>query len=145
MPQHLDVQEIAGALRTSIGLLRRRIRQTEAGGELTLPETSALAWLDRGGPSTAAALARLEQISPQSMGATLAALERRGLIERRPDPDDGRRMILSITGEGLRMLRSRRAARTERLTRALSSGFTGVELERLAAAAPLIERLAQHL
>lgn len=145
MREDPDVQKVAGALRTSIGLLLRRIRQTEAGGDLTLPETAALALLDRGGPTTAAELSRLEQISPQSMGATLAALSGRGLIERRPDPEDGRRVILSITADGLASLRSRRAARTARLTQALGAGFTRTELRRLQAAAPLIERLAQSL
>ncbi len=145
MPENLDVGEIAAALRTSIGLLLRRIRQVQSGGELTVPETSALAWLDREGPATAAALAKREQISPQSMGATLAALERRGLIERRPDPNDGRKAIISATHEGLRLLRLRRADRTERLARALSAEFEDSELKRLAAVAPLIERLARSL
>src|ERR1700758_1142023 len=96
----LDVNEVAGALRVSIGLLMRRMRQLKAEGEITLPESSALARLDRGGPATSSELARQEQISPQSMGATLAALEARGLVERRPDPADGRRAVMSITGPG---------------------------------------------
>jgi len=83
-------QQVAVALRTSVGMLMRRIRQSKDGDELTLPESTALARLDRGGPATAAELARQEQISPQSMGATLAALQERGLIERRPDPRDRR-------------------------------------------------------
>jgi hypothetical protein len=72
MDQDLDVAQVAGALRMSMGLLVRRLRQMKAEGELTLPESSALARLDRGGPATSATLAKLEQISPQSMGATLA-------------------------------------------------------------------------
>src|SRR5580693_4920989 len=100
MTSHPDINDIAGALRVSIGLLLRRLRQVQAEGELTLPESAALTRLDRGGPSTASALARLEQISPQSMGATLGALEARGLVERRPDPGDGRRVLLSVTGAG---------------------------------------------
>jgi len=52
------------------------------------------------GPTTATALAKQEQISPQSMGETLAILEQRGLIARVPDPDDGRRVILSLTDAG---------------------------------------------
>jgi DNA-binding MarR family transcriptional regulator len=145
MTQGPDASEVAGALRVSIGLLLRRLRQLRVEGELTLPESAALARLDRGGPATSSALARQEQISPQSMGATLASLEAKGLIERRPDPEDGRRAVLSVTGAGLQWLRSKRNARTERLAKALSAGFTPTELQVLLTAAPLLERLAQSI
>jgi DNA-binding MarR family transcriptional regulator len=140
-----DVNEVAGALRVSIGLLLRRMRQTRTDGELTLPESSALTRLDRGGPATASALAKLEQISPQSMGATLGALEAKGLIERRPDPGDGRRAVLSVTEAGLRLIRDKRNARTEQLAKALSAGFTPSEIQLLAVASPLLERLAESI
>jgi DNA-binding MarR family transcriptional regulator len=145
MAQSPDPGEVALALRLSTGLLLRRLRQAPAGEELTLPESAALARLDRGGRATAAELARLEQISPQSMGATLGGLEARGLVARAPDPEDGRRMILSITESGLELLRDRRNKKTEQLERALSGAFTAKELEQLAAAAPLLERLANSI
>jgi DNA-binding MarR family transcriptional regulator len=145
MRQSPDLREVAAALRVSIGLLRRRLNQIRAEGEVTLPESSALARLDRGGPATASELARAEQISPQSMGATLGALEVKGLIERHPDPGDGRRAVLSVTEAGQQLLRDKRNARTEQLAKALSAGFTPEELQVLAAAAPLLERLAQSI
>ena len=145
MSQDLDVNEVAGALRVSISLLLRRLRQVQVEGELTLPETSALTRLDRGGPATPSALARLEQISPQSMGATVGALESRGLIERRPDPEDGRRAVMSLTETGRQVVHDKRSARTEQLVKALWAGFTRSELQQLMAAAPLIERLAQSI
>ena len=98
-----------------------------------------------GGPATASALARLEQISPQSVGATLGALEAKGLVERRADPGDGRRAVLSVTEAGRSLLRDKRNARTEQLAKALSTGFTPAELQTLAAASPLLERLAQNI
>ena len=137
--------KVALDLRLAVGLLRRRLRQTPVEGDLTLPETAALARLDRGGPSTASALAREEQISPQSMGTTLAGLEARGLVARAPDPDDGRRVVLSLSGAGRQALRDRRAARTEQLARALAENFTEAELEQLDATAPLLERLAESV
>ena len=145
MTEEPDVREVAAALQMSIGLLRRRLRQVRPEGELTLPEVAALARLDRAGPATASALARVEQISPQSMGATLAGLEARGLVARSPDPDDGRRVVLSVTGAGQQVLRDKRSARTEQLAQALSAGFTSAELAQLRAAAPLLERLAQSI
>lgn len=146
--EQLDVEQIdtlAGELRVNIGLFVRRLRQNQAAGELSMPETTALARLDRGGPTTATALARLEQISAQSMGATLAGLETRGLVRRRPDPEDGRQWVISLTDAGLQALWNRRNAHTALIARALADGFTRAEIRRLVAAAPLIERLAQSI
>ena len=145
MSEDPDVGQVAAALRVSIGLLLRRLRQVQVEGELSLPESSALVRLDRGGPATPGELAKREQISPQSMGATLAALETRGLIGRRPDPRDGRRVVLSVTEAGRDLLLDKRNARTRQLAQALSAGFTPAELSQLMAAAPLLERLAQSI
>jgi DNA-binding MarR family transcriptional regulator len=145
MSEDPDVGQVAAALRVSIGLLLRRLRQVQVEGELTLPESSALVRLDRGGPTTPSELAKLEQISPQSMGATLATLEARALVERRPDPRDGRRVVLSVTEAGRDLLLDKRNARTSLLAQALSAGFTPPELRQLMAAAPLLERLAQSI
>ena len=141
----LDPGDVAGAIRVSIGVLIRRLRQVQAKGDVTLPETSALARLERGGPATPGALARQEQISPQSMGATLAALEARGLVQRHPDPDDGRRAVMSLTEAGQQVVRARRSERTERMAQALAAHFTDTELRQLMVAAPLLERLAQSI
>ncbi len=140
------VDEVAAQLMAGIGLLVRRLRQGQAHiDDLSMPETSALARLDRGGPTTAAALAKVEQISPQSMGATIAALEARGLVERRPDPGDGRRILLAPSTAGLEVLRTRRDARTERLAQVITASCSAADLRALAAAAPVLERLAQGI
>jgi DNA-binding MarR family transcriptional regulator len=145
MAEELEVRDVAAALHVSMGLLLRRLRQVREAGGLSVPETSALARLDRNGPATSSELARAEQISPQSMGATLSALEARGLIARDSDVRDGRRVVLSVTEAGRQLLRDKRDARTEQLARALAAGFTRDELDQLMAAAPLLERLAQGI
>jgi DNA-binding MarR family transcriptional regulator len=144
MPQDPSVDDVAAALQMGIGLFLRRLRQIQPGGGLTLPEASVLKRLAQG-PATVTALAKAEQISVQSMGATLGALETRGLLERRPDPGDGRRAILSATEAGRKALGDKHDARTELLARALSTGFSAAELRQLMAAAPLIERLGQSI
>jgi DNA-binding MarR family transcriptional regulator len=78
-----------------------------------MSETAALARLDREGPTTSSALAKLEQITPQSMGVILSALESRGLIARRADPNDGRRIVMSLTRAGRDCVLRRRDASTE--------------------------------
>jgi DNA-binding MarR family transcriptional regulator len=141
----LDVNEVAAAVRIAVGMLVRKLRQVPAGDDLTLAETSALSRLDRGGPATSSDLAKLDRISPQSMGATIAALEQRGLIERQRDPGDGRRIVLSVSDTGRQVVNDRRSARTELIATALRGGFTDAELDQLLATAPLLERLAERL
>lgn len=136
---------VAEGLLASVSLLVRRMRQVQDGTGLTLSERAALSRLDRDGPTTSAALACHEQISPQSMGATLGGLEERGLVARRPDPLDGRRVVLSVTADGKRLLRDKRNARSKLLAEALSSEFTTAEIAHLQAASALIERLGQSL
>jgi DNA-binding MarR family transcriptional regulator len=146
MSQRRDptAQQVASELRAALGQLYRRIRQTKALDDLTLPESSALGRLERNGPATGAELAKLEQVSPQSIGATSQALEAKGLVARAPDPHDGRRVILSLTDAGRGAVQSKRAARTEQLTRAVAT-LTPEERSRLLAAVPLLERLGEEL
>jgi DNA-binding MarR family transcriptional regulator len=143
MVSEANIHETAAALQLSVGLLKRRARETARDGELSSPEMSVLSRLDRNGPGTTAALARWEQITPQAVGATVAVLEARELIARAPDPEDGRRSILTITQAGERALRAGRNALTDLMARALAGGFTPGEIDQLRVAAPLIERLAQ--
>src|SRR5580692_6057862 len=132
-----DVTEVAGALRVAVGLVVRKLRQAPSPGELSLAESSALSRLERGGPATSSDLARVDRISPQSMGVTVAALLDGGLIERNRDPEDGRRIVLSVTEAGRRTLRDKRGARTEHIAAALRDWFTGDELRQLESASAL--------
>jgi len=146
MNDDLDPRGVAAALLASVSVLLRRVRHVPTGGELTMPERTALSCLDRSGPTTSSALAREVQITAQAMGTTLSALRARGLIERRPDPDDGRRAVLTVTEAGSQALKNKRNARTELIAQALTSGaFTPTELEQLTVAASLLERLAQNI
>jgi DNA-binding MarR family transcriptional regulator len=145
MVEDLDVNTVAAALKVSINLFVRRLRQSSVQDELSLPALSALSRLDRAGSATTSELARVDQVTPQAMGVTLAALEGRGLVERRPDLADGRRVTMSVTAAGQQVLRDKRSAQTEQLAKALAAGFTPAEVEILSAAAPLIERLGESL
>jgi DNA-binding MarR family transcriptional regulator len=143
-----DVQEIAqvaAALSVSLGLFSRRLKQNRVATDATLPELMALVRLEREGPATPGILAAQEQITPQSMGATLTALESRKWVTRGHDARDGRRVVFSITEAGRKTLTGRRRLRHEQVARALTENFNASERKQLMTAAPLIERLAQAL
>jgi DNA-binding MarR family transcriptional regulator len=138
-------RDTANQLRAAISAFKRRIRDAVTEGELSGPQLTALSRLDRLGPMTTAELARREQITPQAMGTTIASLERLGLVARDADAADARRSILSLTPDGLAAIRSGRNAMVDQITAALESSFAAEETAILAAAAPLIQRLADLL
>src|SRR5579859_6445683 len=113
MAEAPDPVDVAAALYVSIGLFLRQLRRAPVPGELTLPERAALERLDRAGSATPGMMAKAEQISPQAMGVTLDGLVGRGLVERRQDPKDGRRIVMSPTQAGRQFVRNKQTARTE--------------------------------
>lgn len=138
-------RETANRLRVAIGAFKRRAREASAEGELSNPQLTALSRLDRLGPMTTADLARREQITPQAMGTTIASLEKLGLVMRSADAADARHSILSLTPDGLAAVRLGRNAMVDKITAVLEESFADAEIEILAIAAPLIERLADLL
>src|ERR1700688_1056735 len=90
----------------AIGLLVRRARAASASHELSWTETAVLKRLAKDGPAPTADLARAESMKPQSMGATIAALEEMGMVERKPHPTDGRQVNIEITAKGATLRKS---------------------------------------
>lgn len=128
-----------------MGRIVRRLRQEWESGELTAAELSLLARLEEDGPCGPAALAEAEQVTPPVVCSTVAGLQRHGLVERDPDPRDGRRVILSVTRAGQAELTARRSALSQRVAAALAEGFTPAERQQLIAVVPLLQRLAARL
>src|ERR1700712_3700108 len=134
MPSQELVDRAADALVVNLSRLARRLRQRPLTGELSQPESAALAKLTRDNAMTVADLARAEDVRPQSMGAIVGALERRGLLKRQRDRTDGRRVLITVTKAGREAIDRGRTPRGDQLAAGLASGFTDEELEQLVAA-----------
>ena len=94
--------------------------------ELTPQQYGVLLGLDSLVSCSQRTLAAALGIDPRNLVAVLDALERRGLVVRRPDPDDRRRRAVSLTAAGSGAAeRLRRAG--EDLDRELAQGLDGAE------------------
>ncbi|MEA5361276.1 MarR family transcriptional regulator [Amycolatopsis sp., V23-08] len=131
-------------VRTVIGRLRRRILNAAQDEDLTFGQASVLARLSGWQGVTASQLAAAEGVRHQSMTSTLAALAALGLIERNPDPDDGRRVLVSLTTEGLKRVEVGRQARSEWLAGQLQERCTEEERQVVIAAMDVLERLTDE-
>ena len=85
--------------RTSHALERRSRRMEKAIG-LTGPQRVVLRFLGRFPGVTAGQLARTLHVDPGTLSASVRRLEARGLVERRRDPVDTRRVTLGLTRRG---------------------------------------------
>ncbi|PND58799.1 MarR family transcriptional regulator [Mycobacterium sp. ENV421] len=131
----------ARELRVVFSRLRRRLRAVAADDDLTPSQTAVLLRLFKDGPSSTSQLAGAERVRPQSMAATVAGLDRHGLIDRTPDPDDGRRQLIGLTNVGRRRAESDRKVREEWLVRAMQDRYTEDERQVINDALTLLGRL----
>jgi DNA-binding MarR family transcriptional regulator len=142
-PSDALAASLAADLRSVVGQIKRRLLAEVHAGDFTPSQAAVLSRLDRDGAATVTTLARAEGVRPQSMGATVAALEAAGLIHGAPDPHDGRQTLLSLTQACVAMITAGRAARQDWLVRAIGTKFDPAEQAQLSAAVDLLKRLAQ--
>lgn len=131
--------ELPARLRLAITRTARRLRQ-EAGTDLSPSLTAALATIERRGPLTPSGLAELERIKRPTATRVLRHLEEDGLIERVPDPTDGRAALVSVTPAGREVLKRLRSRKNAYLARRLRE-LPPEDVEALDRAADVLERL----
>ncbi|WP_217167956.1 MarR family winged helix-turn-helix transcriptional regulator [Streptomyces sp. AC512_CC834] len=130
-------------VRTVISRLRRRILKASEVEDITLGQASVLARLSGKDGVTASELAAAEGVRHQSMTATVASLASMGLLRRRPDPGDGRRLLIALTAEGQRRVEEGRQARTEWLAGQLQDKCTEEERRAVISTMAVLERLTR--
>lgn len=133
----------ANDVRVVFGRLRRRLKDLASSDDLSPSQASVLTRLYKGGPASASELAGAEGVRPQSMATTLTALGQRGLIQRAPDPVDGRRQLVTLTPAGRQRAEGDRQARQEWLARAMQDRYTESEQQLIVEAMALLDRLTQ--
>ena len=134
--------ELAQALRLAVGRFARRLRQGTL-GQLTPSQHSVLASLSRHGTTSLGLLAEIEGVAPASISGVVARLVDKGMVNRSPNPEDGRSFLVGLTELGRDGLEKGREERTaivaDRLQR-LSPG----ERQTLAAAVVILDRLGEE-
>lgn len=133
--------DVADRLHSAAIHLLRRLRAEDSASGLTAPRLSALSVIVFAGPLTLGELADAEQVRPPTISRLVKELEVEGLVERLPDPVDGRVQRIRTTERGHRLLQEGRARRVAALARDLEA-LPDPDLAVLARAASLLENLS---
>jgi DNA-binding MarR family transcriptional regulator len=139
-----SLTDSAAKLRLAIVRTARALRQeaaAEASG-LTPTSTAALATIERHGPLTPSELAEIERVKRPTVTRTLGCLEREGLVQRTPDPADGRSALVSVNAAGRERLRRLRGRKNAYLARRMRD-LPPAEVETLERAAEILDRIRE--
>lgn len=131
--------EQAARLRLCLMRLARRLR-SQAEGDVSASQLSALSSLGCQGELTLGELSAIERVKPPTMTKVVAALEELGFVARTADPADRRVARVAPTAAGLKFLDQSRRRKDAYLADRLRS-LSDEERETLARATDVLERL----
>jgi len=132
----------ATELREAMMALTRQLRRHRPDHGLPLSQLQLLGEISRAGTTTPAELGTRMGVRAQSLTDGLNELVSRGLITRRPDPDDRRRQLIDLTDAGKDLLERDRAERDAWLYATMRDNLTQLEFDLLMLVAPVLRKLA---
>ncbi|NNE12469.1 MAG: MarR family transcriptional regulator [Ilumatobacter sp.] len=137
----VDLSTSADIDRLRVALIRvsRRIR-TQARGDFSPSQLAVLGTIINHEPLTNSEIAEREHVRASTTSKIVDTLERAGLVRRTPDPDDRRRVQISVTDDGQVYADEVRAAGRTWLARQLEALDAG-DVAIIGAAVPALERL----
>jgi len=116
-----DHVQVANRLRPLLLKLARELRREAHPLGVTGGQVSLLVQIYRNYLIGVRELAALEGVSPAAISGHVRRLEKAGLVERIPDPDDRRRQALVVSPKGIDLLRTVKRRRTAWLAKRLKT------------------------
>ncbi len=101
----MDIAELVSSLRTVVSHLNKDLRkQANSVRDYSMTEIETIMHLFRSAPLLPTELATLTKITTQSMSQILKKMDAQGVIKRAPSKDDKRKVYISLTPVGKKMV-----------------------------------------
>ncbi len=140
----MDTQELASALRSVVSALHKTLRkQVYSTQSYSLTEMETIGHLMRNDFLLPTELAVLTNVKTQSMSQILKKMEEAGLVKRTASKEDKRKVFISLTALGKKMVEKTRYDRDELLKAMMEKSLTPREKDLLIKALPVLEKLSQ--
>lgn len=139
----MDIAALASSLRSAFSVLHKGLRkQMYSVNAYSMTEIETIGQLARNTALLPTELAALTRVKTQSMSQILNKLEGQGIVKRTPSEEDKRKVYISITPAGKRMVERTKYDRDEWLKNRIEQSLTVKEQELLAKALPILNKLA---
>ncbi len=138
----MNITELSSSLRTVISTLHKGLRKNMSSiGAYSMTELETLGLLFRHTSLLPTELATYTRVKTQSMSQILKKLEEQGIIKRTPAKDDGRKVYISLTQQGKKMVEKSRYEKDEWLKDTIEKSLTAREKQMLENILPVLNKL----
>lgn len=140
----MESSSLSSSLRVVISALHKGLRkQMYSVNTYSMTEMETIGHLFRNDSLLPTELAALTRVKTQSMSEILKKLEEQGFIKRTPSKNDRRKVYVSLTSSGKKMVEKTKYHRDEWLKGVIDKSLTAKEKELLAKALPVLNKLLE--
>jgi DNA-binding MarR family transcriptional regulator len=140
----MDSAELSSSLRSVISSLHKALRkQVSSVSAYSMTEMETIGHLFRTPSLLPTELAALTRITTQSMSQILSKMEKDNVIKRTPSKDDKRKVCISLTSFGKKLVDKAKYEKDEWLKGAIEKSLTDKEIELLTKALPILNKLLE--
>ncbi|HXB39036.1 MAG TPA: MarR family transcriptional regulator [Bacteroidia bacterium] len=141
----MDTTELSSSLRAVVSALHKGLRkQTSAVKTYSMTEIETIAHLFSNSSLLPTELAALTKVKTQSMSQILSKMEEQGIIKRTPSKDDKRKVYISLSATGKKMVEKIKYERDEWLKGIIEKSLTDKEKELLIKVLPVLNKLIEN-
>ena len=140
----MNTTELSSSLRSVISALHKGLRrQLQSVSSFSMTELETIRYLIREDKLLPTELAALTKIKTQSMSQILKKLEEQGIIKRTPSTDDKRKVYISLSSAGKKIIEKARYEKDEWLRGVIKHSLTDKEKDLLIKALPVLQKIAE--
>ena len=139
----MNNKELSSALRSAVSTLHKGLRkQIYSVNSYSMTELETIGLLNRNGMLLPSELAARTRVKNQSMSQILNKLDEQGVIKRTPSKEDKRKVYISLSSQGKKLVEQTRYDRDEWLRSVIEQTLSEKERELLARSIPILNKLA---
>lgn len=140
----MNTIELASSLRLAISILSKGLRkQIYEINTYSMTELDTLSYLFRNPKLLPTELAALTHITTQSMSQILNKMEKLGIIKKTPSKEDKRKVYISLTSTGKKIILKTRYERDEWLKSTIEKTLSEEEKDLLVKVLPVLNKLTE--